>query len=31
MLKLKFWEDEDKKEDGYQYHCCGVDDYNSKH
>lgn len=26
MLKLIFWEDEDKKEDGYQYHCCGVDD-----
>ena len=26
MLKLEFWEDEDKKEDGCQYHCCGVDD-----
>ena len=26
MLKLIFWEDEDKKEDGYQYHCCGVDE-----
>lgn len=25
MLKLEFWEDEDKKEDGYYYHCCGVD------
>lgn len=29
MLKLIFWEDEDKKEDGYQYHCCGVDDSES--
>ena len=26
MLKLEFWEDEDKKEDVYQYYCCGVDD-----
>lgn len=26
MLKLEFWEDKDKKEDGYEYHCCGVDD-----
>ena len=26
MLKLKFWEDKYKKEDGFQYHCCGVDD-----
>ena len=30
MLKLEFWEDEDKKEDGYQYHCCGVDDSECK-
>lgn len=26
MLKLIFWEDTDKKEDGYYYHYCGVDD-----
>ena len=22
MLKLDFWEDVDKKEDGCHYHCC---------
>lgn len=26
MLRFTFWEDKDKKEDGYMFHCCGVDE-----
>ena len=31
MLKLEFWIDEDKKDDGcLNYHCCSVDESESE-